>query len=216
MSQRDSWSGEHPQTVLLPISAPASLVANRDLADRLLGALPSMASGHGGLLARDVSPEVVCDFLRAYRIHEDVVTFRSDQLADWIMRRAAAGELTDWSVFVASPASDRQVSIGGRQVGLVKRSRVSSESIGILTDPRHEGVDLPLGPEAYKRRGGAYDADAMRAARPATQGLLLLYPLDAAHLGVTATDVVLALALSLPHTSDAVTSWIVNSGVPDA
>jgi hypothetical protein len=216
VSQRDSWSGEHPQTVLLPISAPASLVANRDLADRLLGAFPSMASGHGGLLARDISPELVCDFLRAYRTHEDVVTFRSDQLADWIMGRAAAGELTDWSVFVASPASHRQVSIGGRQVGLVKRSRVSSESIGILTDPRHEGVDLPLGPEAYKRRGGAYDADAMRAARPSTQGLLLLYPLDAAHLGVTATDAVMALALSLPHTSDAVTSWIMNSGVPDA
>lgn len=216
VSQRDSWSGEHPQTVLLPLTDPVKLRHNRSLADDLVAALPGMAAGHGGLLARDLSPELVCSFLRGYRTHDEVVAFRSDQLADWIMGRVAAGELTDWSVFVASPASDRQVSIGGRQVGLVRRSRVSSDSIGILTDPRHEGVDLPLGPDAYRRAGGAYDADAMRAARPPTQGLLLVYPLDAAHLGVTETDAVIALALSLPHTSDYGTSWIVNAGVPNA
>ena len=215
-AQRDSWSGEHPQTVLLPLSDPSKLLPNRHLADHLLFSLPAVTGGHGGLLAQDLSPELVCGFLRGYRTHEDVVAFRSDQLADWIMARAAAGELTDWSVFVASPASERQISIGGRQIGLVRRSRVSSESIGILTDPRHEGVDLPLGPDGYRRAGGAYDAEAMRAARPSNQGLLLVYPLDAAHLGVTATDAVIALALSLPHTSDSGTAWIVNSAVPNA
>jgi hypothetical protein len=214
--QWDSWSGGHPQTVLLPLTDPSKLLPNRHLANHLLSSLPLVARGHGGLLAQDLSPELVCGFLRSYQTHEDVVAFRSGQLADWIIARAAAGELTDWSVFVASPASERQVSIGGRQIGLVRRSRVSSESIGILTDPRHEGVDLPLGPDGYRRASGVYDAEAMRAARPPTQGLMLVYPLDAAHLGVTATDVVVALALSLPHTSDSGTSWIVNSGVPDA
>lgn len=213
MAERESWSGEHPQTVLLPLSDPTKLLANRGLADELLAALPRLVGGQGGLLARDVSPELICAFLRAYRIHEDVVAFRSDRLADWIMGRAAEGELTDWSVFVASPATERQATIGGRRVGLVRRSRVSSESIGILTDPRHEGVDLPHGPDAYRRAGGAYDADAMRAARPPTQGLLILYPLDAEHLGVAETDAVIALALSLPQTSDANASWIVNAGV---
>lgn len=216
ISQRDSWSGEHPQTVLLPLTESVKLRHNRSLADDLLAALPGMGTGHGGLLARDVSPELMCSFLRGYRTHDEVVAFQSGQLADWIMGRVAEGELIDWSVFVASPASDRQVIIGGRQVGLVRRSRVSSESIGILTDPRHEGVDLPLGPDAYRRAGGTYDADAMRAARPPTQGLLLVYPLDAAHLGVTETDAVIGLALSLPHTSDSGTSSIVNSGVPNA
>ena len=164
-------------------------------------------------MARDVAPEAIAAFLRDYRIHEDIVVFRSDLLADWIMERAAVGELTDWSVFVASPGSGRSIILGGKEVRLVRRKRVSSESIGILTDPAHEGVDLQLGPDAYKRDSGAYDAEAMRAARPSTQGLLILYPLDPEYLDVPHTDAVIALALSLPQTSDADASWIVNSMV---
>jgi hypothetical protein len=116
----------------------------------------------------------VCDFLRRYEINEDIVAFRNDHLAGWIMERASAGELTDWAVFVASPPVGRQTVLGGHELGLVTRTRVSSESIGILTDPRHEGVDLPGGPDAYKRESGTYDSEAMRAARTATQGLLII------------------------------------------
>ena len=212
-SQQDSWSGEHPQTVLLPLSAPAKLQANLALADRFIAGVAPAQRSHGGLLARDVAPGEVADFLRAYQIHDDIVVFRSDLLADWIMGRVAVDELTDWSVFVASPGSGRTVDLGGQQVGLVRRKRISSESIGILTDPAHEGVDLPSGPDAYKRDSGAYDAEAMRAARPATQGLLIVYPLDPQHLGLSQSDPVIALALSLPQTSDAGTTWIVNSRV---
>jgi hypothetical protein len=126
------------------------------------------------------------------------------------MERVVVGELVDWSVFVASPEKGRPATLGGHLVGLVTRSRINSESIGILTDPAHEGVDLQLGPDAYKRDSGTYDAEAMRAARPSTEGLLIIYPLDADHLGVTCTDAVIALALSLPQTSDAGATWIVN------
>jgi len=135
------------------------------------------------------------------------------ELADWIVERASVGELTDWSVFIASPPTPREITIGGQRIGLVRRKRISSESIGILIDPRHEGVDLRGGPDAYKRESGTYDAEAMRAARPATQGLLIIYPLDAADLGVVHTDAVIAVALSLPNTSDAGTSWVVNTMV---
>jgi hypothetical protein len=54
---------------------------------------------------------------------------------------------------------------------------------------------------------------ASPARRTSTQGLLIIYPLDAETLGVDYTDAVIALALSLPNTSDAGTSWIVNSMV---
>ncbi|WP_211256362.1 Z1 domain-containing protein [Edaphobacter aggregans] len=213
LSQQDSWSGEHPQTVLLPLSDPAKLQANRVFADQFISTLSPSLQCHGGLLTRDVSPEAVCAFLHQYKINEDIVAFRSDLLADWIMERSVSGELTDWSIFVASPEAGRQTIIGGREIGLVRRKRISSESIGILTDPRHEGVDLLGGPDAYKRESGTYDAEAMRAARPATQGLLILYPLDALHLGVSHTDAVIGLALSLPNTSDVGSSWIVNRKV---
>jgi hypothetical protein len=180
------------------------------LADEFVSAISLSLRCHGGLLARDVLPDFVCAFLRGYCVNEDIVAFRNDQLADWIVERASAGELTDWSVFVASPPAPREITIGGHRIGLVRRRRISSESIGILTDPRHEGVDLRGGPDAYKRESGTYDAEAMRAARPATQGLLIIYPLDAVDLGISHTDVVIGLALSLPTTSDAGTSWIVN------
>jgi hypothetical protein len=207
---QDSWAGEHPQTTLLPLSDPHKLQANRVLADEFLSAVPLSLRCHGGLLARDVPADFVCAFLRAYGVNEDIVAFRSDQLADWIAERASAGELIDWSVFVASPPTPREITLGGQRIGLVRRKRISSESIGILIDPRHEGVDLRGGPEAYRRERGTYDAEAMRAARPATQGLLIIYPLDAGDLGIGHTDSVIALALSLPNTSDAGTSWVVN------
>lgn len=207
---QDSWSGEHPQTVLLPLTEPIKLQANFALADRFIAEVSPSVRRHGGLLARDVAPEAISAFLREYLIHEDIVVFRNDLLADWIMSRAAVDELTDWSVFVASPGSTRSIVLGGRNVGLVRRKRVSSESIGILTDPAHEGVDLPNGPDAYLRDSGAYDAEAMRAARLSTQGLLIIYPLDPEYLDVPHADAIIALALSLPQTSDAATNWIVN------
>jgi Z1 domain len=212
-SVQDSWSGEHPQTTLLPLSNPFKLQTNRALADELISAIPFSLQCHGGLLARDVLPELVSVFLRAYRVNDDIIAFRSDQLADWIMDRVSVGELTDWSVFIASPSMGREIAIGGQRIGLVRRSRISSESIGILTDPRHEGVDLRGGPDGYKRDSGSYDSEAMRAARPATQGLLIIYPLDPETLGINQTDAVIALALSLPNTSDAGTSWVVNAVV---
>ena len=212
-TQQDSWSGEHPQTVLLPLLEPAKLQANLALAERFITEVAPLVQRYGGLLAHDVSPEVVAAFLRDYQIHEDIVVFRNDLLADWIMSRTAVDELTDWSVFVASPASGRSITLGGVEIGLVRRKRVSSESIGILTDPAHEGVDLPNGPDVYKRDSGAYDAEAMRAARPPNQGLLIIYPLDPDYLHVPNPDAVIALSLSLPQTSDAGTSWIVNSMV---
>lgn len=212
-SHQDSWSGEHPQTVLLPLSEPEKLRANRMLADELIAGLSSPTPCQGGYLIRDVSSEVICAFLRAYQTHDEIVAFQSDRLAAWIMERTSVGELVDWSIFVASPATGRPATLGGYPIGLVKRSRVSSESIGILTDPRHEGVDLQLGPDAYRRDSSAYDAEAMRTARPVSQGLLILYPLDAEHLGVSQVDTVIALALSLPQTSDAGATWVVNSMV---
>ncbi|MRV76303.1 hypothetical protein GJ700_31795 [Duganella sp. FT92W] len=212
-SQQDSWSGEHPQTVLLPLSDAKKLRENVELTDQFIANTAPSVRCHGGLLAHDVEPETIVKFLRDYQIHEDIVTFRNDLLADWIMERAVAGELTDWAVFIASPAEGKPAELGGKEIGLVRRKRISSESIGILTDPAHEGVDLMKGPDAYKRESGAFDSEAMRAARPATQGLLLIYPLDPGYLEIPQTDPVIALALSLPQTSDASTTWVMNSMV---
>lgn len=213
VEQVDSWSGEHPQTVLLPLHDVNALKANRESTGALLSQLSSPLERHGGFLFRDVDFTMICDFLERYQTSPDTVSFRGDQIAKWIRERAGTGELTDWAVFVASPRTE-PVELGGLKVGLVRRKRISSESIGILIDPRHEGVDLQGGPGDFKRDSGEYDAEAMRGARPSSQGLLIIYPLDARHVGVQATDVVIAVALSLPRTSDGGDGpWIVNSMV---
>src|SRR5262249_9542201 len=100
----DSWSGEHPQTILLPLMDAGRLRENRALAEDFIRAVRPDFATEGGWLAQDVPAEQVAAFLRAYRTHDDIVAFRSELLADWITRRAQSGELTDWSVFLAGAA----------------------------------------------------------------------------------------------------------------
>lgn len=195
-----SWSGESPQTILFPLHDAEALARNLELASDLLRMHPPTQDAHGGAIAHDVSAEDVALFLRRYKGHPNSIAFHGAAIADWIMERAVVGELVTWTVFVANPQRERQVLLGGRPFGLVQRSQQAAESIGILVDPRHEGVDLHGGPENY-RSGSGFSAKAMREDRPPTQGLLLLYALDPEPLRAP-TQAVLGIALSLPRTSD--------------
>ena len=64
-----------------------------------------------------------------------------------------------------------------------------------------------------QQRPGAWAARPAADAREAWGGMR--EPACEGSLGVNQTDVVIAVALSLPNTSDAGTSWIVNSKVPN-
>ncbi len=208
---RRSWSGENPQSILFPMQDRELLERNLDLASALLRQYPPTQDAYGGAIAHDVPAEDVALFLRRYEGHPSSIAFQGIEIAEWILERAEAGELTNWTVFVANPQRERQVLLGGRPFGLVRRSLQANESIGILIDPRHEGVDLYGGPENY-RAGSGFNARAMREDRPAQQGLLLLYPLDPEPLRAP-TQAVLGLALSLPRTADGEQRLVVNRGV---
>lgn len=209
---RRSWSSQCPQTILLPLEDAAALRNNVAATDEILAAHPPTVSRYGGALAYDVPAEAIVSYLRSYRSHPLASAFIGSELADWVERRNKAGELSNWTVFVASPDRNRQVLLGGRSYGLVERSPTGGSGIGILVDPRHEGVDLPNGPDAY-RRGNSLNAHAMRASRQPTNGLLLIYPLDPVLLGAR-VETVVALAASLPKTCDESESYIANRGVP--
>lgn len=206
-----SWSGENPQTILFPMKDRELLERNVDLASALLRQHPPTQDAHGGAIAHDVPAEDIALFLRRYEGHPNSIAFQGAEIADWILERAETGELTNWTVFVANPQRERQVLLGGRPFGLVRRSLQANESIGILIDPRHEGVDLHGGPDNYRAASG-FNARAMREERPAQQGLLLLYPLDPEPLRAP-TQAVLGLALSLPRTTDGDQRFFVNRGV---
>ena len=206
-----SWSGENPQTILFPLHDRELLERNVDLASALLRQHPPTQDAHGGSIAHDVPADEIALFLRRYEGHPSSIAFQGAEIADWILERAEAGELTNWMVFAANPERERQVLLGGRPFGLVRRSLQANESIGILIDPRHEGVDLHGGPENYRTASG-FNARAMREDRPAQQGLLLLYPLDPEPLRAP-TQAVLGLALSLPRTTDGEQRFVLNRGV---
>lgn len=206
-----TWSGENPQTILFPMRDRELLERNVDLASALLRQHPPTQDAYGGAIAYDVSAENIALFLRRYEGHPNSIAFQGAEIADWILERAEAGELTNWTVFVANPQRERQVLLGGRPFGLVRRSLQANESIGILIDPRHEGVDLHGGPDNYRAASG-FNARAMREERPAQQGLLLIYPLDPEPLRAP-TQAVLGLALSLPRTTDGDQRFVVNRGV---
>lgn len=206
-----SWSGDNPQTILFPLHDADALARNLESASALLRQHPPTRDAHGGAIAYDIPAADVALFLRRFNGHPNSVAFQGPEMADWVMERATVGELVTWTVFVANPQRDRQVILGGRSFGLVRRSLQASESIGILIDPRHEGIDLHGGPENY-RSGSGFSAKAMRDDRPPVQGLLLLYPLDPEPLRAP-TQAVLGVALSLPRTSDDGRSFVVNRGL---
>lgn len=206
-----SWSGENPQTILFPLQDRNLLERNVDLASELLRQHPPTQNAHGGAIAHDVPAKDIALFLRFYEGHPNSIAFQGAEIADWILERAEAGELVTWKVFIANPQRERQVLIGGRPFGLVRRSLQANESIGILIDPRHEGVDLHGGPENYRTESG-FNAKAMREERPIQQGLLLLYPLDPEPLRAS-TQAVLGVALSLPRTTDGEQRFVVNRGL---
>jgi hypothetical protein len=208
-----SWSGENPQTILFPLYDRELLQRNVDLASELLRQHPPTQKAYGGAIAHDVPAEDVALFLRRYEGHPSSIAFQGVEIADWILERVEAGELVNWTVFVANPDRGRQVLLGGRPFGLVRRSLQTNESIGILIDPRHEGADLHGGSENYRTASG-FNAKAMREDRPGRQGLLLLYALDPEPLGAH-TQAVLGLALSLPRTTDGEQRFVVNRGVRD-
>lgn len=206
-----SWSGENPQTILFPLYDRDLLNRNLDLASELLRQHSPTQDAYGGAISHDLPAEDIALFLRRYEGHPNSIAFQGPEIADWILERAEAGELVNWTVFVANPQRERQVILGGRRFGLVHRSLQSNESIGILIDPRHEGIDLHGGPENYRAASG-FNAKEMREERPAQQGLLLLYPLDPAPLRAP-TQAVLGVALSLPRTTDGEQRFVVNRGL---
>jgi Z1 domain len=208
-----SWSGENPQTILLPLRNPAILERNAALTEALLTAHPATQDAFGGSLAYDVPASDIARFLDQFIVHEETLAFQTGMLANWIRERSAAGELVTWTIFVANPQRERQVLLGSRPYGLVQRSLTATESIGILTEPRHEGVDLHGGPEGY-RSGTTYNARAMRQSRPSSRGLLMIYPLDPQPLQAHVRTVI-GLGLSLPKTSDESVAYVVNRGVAD-
>jgi len=177
---RTGYSGSHPQTIVFPLDQKDMLDANIDLVRTNFDDLAFASVSEGGILARTVSPEKIISFVRNYKYAPETKTINKDNLANWIEEKVNAGYIGDWSVYVDSLVSrdSRVFQLGGHSLGMVNRSRLpQSHSIGTLVDPKHEGIDLPGGPDTY-RRDNSFNAVRMREARDASSALLIIYPIN--------------------------------------
>lgn len=218
---RLSYSGSLTQTIAFP-NDQAALQGNLDAADRLIvGMGEPVATGptqhrperddewKRSWLWRNVSGDKVKAFLRAYAAAPGIERANGTVMAEFIDEMNKKGELELWTVaLLAEGRPDEQVkphSFAGKfevthmPMRSPKEQR-KSYSIGVLTDPADEGIDVGIDAwnvaltstiEAWQREGsktrpvptrpsGRSLRDLRKAGIPGTQhrGLLLLYPLS--------------------------------------
>jgi hypothetical protein len=164
-------------------------------------------------------------FLTRYTTLEQAAKIQSRSLSEYVDQRIADGELTDWTVVLVSnsraePAQWR--TIAGHEVGLVTRNLLGSEGVQIdeklvwrfrrILSPTDELLDLTSEERSALTTGvGEPSGPAIRKQRPASRGLLLLYPLappkaadvpDSLRLRVT-TEPMIGFCFSFPSSSKA-------------
>jgi hypothetical protein len=165
-------------------------------------------SRSGNLVWSGVDGRTVADeFFAKFRTPETAWRVHAPTIAEYVRDRVRAGELVDWTVALISVRSSPRGStaIGGQTVGLTTRNVLNDLGDKVATDGLYSIRRILSGPdewtdfspdevrEATEETRRRWDADHGRMAtrpnqpsgrvvrhlRPATKGLLLLYPLTA-------------------------------------
>lgn len=221
-----TYSGTRPQTINFHRD---SLIQARNLAatDALVASLgikclvaPKYSrngdtdSWPAARLWKDVDSKNILTFLSAYTTHPSVSSANTSVLADYISKMNDIGQLEKWSVGILAAgqeAGQSHIFPGGIEIQRFPTRKTedpdppdikdaSKFSIGVLTDPKDEGIDLDDGAwqDALARTQAAWSPDparnrvdppsipsgkGIREAREhiggdVNRGLLLLYPLS--------------------------------------
>jgi len=184
------------------------------------------------LVWRNRSTDDVLAFLSGFQTHPLARKADTGLLIKYVQKVNAYGELSSWTVvLVSSSTAKNERSIGGHNIGLVRRSEAtadptSGEPSGLymlrnanILNPPDEYIDLKLiggYDSAYAETVKAWkeglikaktepknaSGPFVRAERPASNGLLLLYPLDPAEVecpaGSRVESPIVGFALSFP------------------
>jgi hypothetical protein len=139
-----------------------------------------------------VDVERILEFLRDYRVDDEARSISLPLIRAYIERLRDAGELLRWTVGVCGRES-RDPRLGDADWGLrtpiyqVSRSRIGqTDSVGVITSPGDEAIGLSpeLHAQVQELIQAAPDGKAKsesiaaREVRPATEGVLLLYPIS--------------------------------------
>lgn len=226
-----SYAGDISETVIF--DTKSHLQGNVDATKHLLKQLAGKdreGARRGGYLWREVSVELVLDFLGKYRSHPQARRADTELLARYIKRQVEQGELVSWSIFLASSgqrrAADLTERLGGIDVGAIERTPQEPKSPGKynirrLLSPSDEWKDLntdqynlamELTHDAWlknKRTDRPKEPPKepsgrfVRQVRSKRSGLLMLYPLDPVHAGLPESVPVIGMAISFPASDSA-------------
>lgn len=223
-----SYAGDISETIIFDIkkSFKHNLRATNEFIDSLGAAV--MARRAGGYLWSGIEAHHILSFLDQYDTHPDARRADTRLLGRYIRRQLENGELSEWSVLLASSGLASSVDLGlyfgGRDIGSIERQHFGTHidgryTIRRLVNPTDEARDLS--PEelqianartvddwkASKRKDKSpappenASGRAIRSARPKNRGLLILYPLNGRTAGTEGEVPVVGMALSFP-TSD--------------
>lgn len=220
-----SYSGTRPQTILFHRDAKVQQ-QNLDAADALIASLGNpwsqplkyardgdADSWPNARLWKNADVSKVLGFLGAYATHPNATSAKAGVLAEFISKMVDIGQLRQWSVallgggdgvgdphaFPGTQATESFITRKNEDPDDPERRDPKSFAIGVLTDPKDEGIDL--GDDAWRQAlaltRAAWKPDpargrvtlpsvpsgkGIREARAklggeADRGLLLLYPL---------------------------------------
>ncbi len=155
-----SYSGSAPQTVVM-FKETRQLGVNLEATDHLLAGMgssfefaPSQKRDEGvdvwkrSYLWRDIGSDLILDFLGSYLTHPRSNSANSTVLAEFIKKMNDQGELKLWSVALLAegfPGELYTFPSGIKLSSFPSRSdngTAGRYSIGVLTDPSDEGIDL--------------------------------------------------------------------------
>jgi hypothetical protein len=213
------FAGSLVQTLEIPC-AGAQAYENRAAVEALLVELGEPTHEvRGEATAHSIWPHVpyrhVVDCLMRYEaVSTPCFYHRCEALRRYINERVAAGELGEWTVAVIGKRKGERWVVGGREFPIVDRARQEGDrdyfALRGLTLGEDEAIDLSR--EEYERAlthsglAGAGERapktparQAVRQARPASRGLLLLY-LIANGVGLPPVP---AVAISFPESQTA-------------
>lgn len=177
----------------LAVQAEANRLAVRDLVAQL-GAHDAVHSSPKGPVWTGIGAEAILEFLRIYRVDHEARSISLPLIRAYIERQVGVGELVSWTLAIRGRES-RDPGLGEADWGLptgpvaqVSRSRLGeTDSLGVITSPGDEATGLTdelndqaqaLIQTARAENRTKAENNAAREVRPATDGLLLLYPIS--------------------------------------
>lgn len=198
-----SYSEQVVQTFKFPLRRPEDLAVQAE-ANQIfvrefitgLGTPAGQSRNDKGPVWSGVAVERILSFLFDYRVDEEARSISIPLICAYIERMRDIGELVNWTVTVRGRESfdatlgsvDWGSSIGMEPIYQISRSRLGqTDSLGVITSPGDEAVGLTE--ELLREAGNMVEvaesagrklslSSAARAVRPATDGLLMLYPIS--------------------------------------